>query len=217
MKLRLLLILLLTVCAAGTAAARTSNGNEFALYYSEARTDTERNAVFEEAKGRPHFFRYLQIMEIQTVTNEQGQIAIHITAFEPSSLMDVVVTVDQPVSISKLLEEPASKLGDAVALTGRVVEVDKKKNTIRLDPVIVRHKDRLSPAAGKEMHYETNPDGKFYSFTDGPRPINLSYRDRDLLQHRAAILEGQGPLAWCEFLERELKRRKEERAKTGTQ
>ncbi len=217
MKMRLFVILVLAACAAGTAAARTSNGNEFALYYSEAGTDAERNAVFDEAKGRPHFFRYLQIMEIETVTNKQGRIAIHITAFEPSSLMDVVFTVDKPVSLSKIIDAPVSKLGDAVAVTGRVVEADKKKNTIRLDPVIVRHKDRLSPAAGKEMHYETNPDGKFYSFTDGPRPINLSYRDRDLLQHRDAILDGQGPKAWCEFLERELKRRKEERAKTGTQ
>ncbi len=219
MARRLFPVIFLAACMITTAKARTSNGNEFALYYSEAADDAGRKAVFEEARGRPHFFRYLQIMEIQMTTNELGRVNIHITAFEPSSCMDVVFKVDKPASLSILLEEPVSKTGDAVAVTGKVIEADRKKNMVRLDPVIVRHKDRLSPAAGKEMLYETNPGGTFYSFTDGPRPINLSYRDRDLLKDREKIIEEQGVQGWFEFLERELKRRKDEREriKTGAQ
>jgi hypothetical protein len=213
-KLRLLIASLTTTACLVAAEARTSNGNEFALYFSEARTEGERQEIFLEARGRPHFFRYLQIMQIQKLTNEQGRVSINITAFEPSSCMDVIFNVVQPVSVSKILEAPESKLGDAIAVTGKIVEADRKKNMIRLDPVIVRHKDRLSPAAGKEMLYETDPNGTFYSFTDGPRPINVSYRDRDLLQHRHRILDEQGVQGWFEFLESELSRRREERSRS---
>ena len=41
--------------------------------------------------GRPHFFRYLQIMEMQPVT-EDGHAGVAITAFEPGSYMDVKFT-----------------------------------------------------------------------------------------------------------------------------
>lgn len=207
----------LALSAASTLSARTLSGNEFALRYSEASTDSERAQILQEAGQNLHFFRYLQIMEITEEKDEAGRQRFTIVAFEPSSLMDVAFKVNQPVSVSKLLEEPRSKPGDAIAVTGRIAGADAMANTITLDPVIVKHKDRLSPAAGKEMLYELKPDSTCYSFTDGPRPINVSYRDRDLLRRRKEILSGQGKQAWFDFLEAELKARKEarERGETG--
>jgi hypothetical protein len=143
-------------------------------------------------------------MEMTETTDELGRARIAITAFEPSSLMDISFNVTQPVSLSILRENPVSRPGDAIAVTGRIVATNPAPHALTLDPVIVRHKDRLSPAAGREMLCEVQPGGTFYSFTEGPRPINLSCRDRDLLRHRGRILKEQGAQAWFEFLEREL-------------
>lgn len=220
MFLRLCIIAVTAGCLVAQAASRTANGNEFALHYSEASTDAEREAVIEEARGRRHYFRYLQIMEMSEATDEHGRAGVAITAFEPSSLMDVVFNIVMPASLSKLREEPASGPGDAIAVTGRVVEVCPEREAVVLNPAIVRHKDRLSPAAGKEMLYEVDPEGVFYSFTGGPRPVHLSYRDRDLLRHRGEILEKRGARAWVEFLEGELRRRREQQrecAESGRQ
>lgn len=205
------LFVALAVAFAQKASAETRSGNEFALQYSEASTDAQRSEILKDARNRLYFFRYLQIMEISEKKDEQGRSSFEITAFEPSSLMDVVFNVNQNASVSVLLEEPRSKQGDAIAVTGRIESADKKSNTIKLNPVIVRYKDRLSPATGKEMLYEVKPGGVFYSFTEGPRPILLSYRDRDLLQHRKRILEKEGPRAWFEFLEKNLKEREKSR------
>lgn len=210
---RACLVPLLLTGLALTSEARTRNGNDFALYYSEAATEAERKELLKEAGRQLYFFRYLQIMEMEEKKDELGRACVAITAFEPSSLMDVAFKVTQPVSLSILREEPASRPGDAIAVTGRIVDINPKTNTLTLDPVIVRHKDKLSPAAGVEMLYDVQPGGTFYSFTDGSRPISLSYRDRDLLQHRKKILKEQGAQAWLEFLERELAVRKEARAR----
>jgi hypothetical protein len=199
------LAIALGACAAGLARAETSNGNDFALYYSEATAPAERRALFDKASGNPHFFRYLQIMEMETQANG----AVAITAFEPSSYMDVRFTVTKPLSLQKLKEDPPSKPGDAIALTGVVRGI--ATNTILLDPVIVRHKDRLSPKRGKELLGEVDGSARFYSYTAGSRPVSLSYRDRDLLQHRDAVIAKSGKEGWIEFLEREVARREQER------
>ena len=191
--------------------AATSNGNEFALAVSEAKTPAQRKTVFDSASGRPHFFRYLQIMDMQSVTQE-GREAFQITAFEPSSYLDVAFTVSMPVSMSLLKADPASKVGDAIAVTGKVVGLDPAKNTIQLTEPIVRHKDRLAPKPGKELLSEVNPGATFYSYTEGPRPIKLEARDRDLLQHRDRVLGAGGPKAWAEFLETEIAKRRQQRA-----
>lgn len=193
------------------AHAATSNGNEFALAVSEAKTPVQKKTVIEDATGRPHFFRYLQIMDMQSVT-EDGRQGFKITAFEPSSYLDVAFTVSMPVSLGLLRAEPASKVGDAIAVTGKVVGVDPVKNTILLGETIVRHKDRLSPKVGAELLSEVNPGATFYSYTEGPRPIKLEARDRDLLQHRDRVLGSGGPKAWAEFLETEITKRKQQRA-----
>jgi hypothetical protein len=193
------------------APAATSNGNEFALALTEAKTPAAEKAVLEDAAGRPHFFRYLQIMEMENVT-EDGHAGVRITTCEPSSYLDVKFTITMPVSLALLKADPPSKLGDAIAVTGKVTGLGPGNRVILLGEPIVRHKDRLSPKMGKELLGEVNPGATFYSYTEGPRPIKLEFRDRDLLVNRDKILAAGGPKAWAEFLEKEIAKRKQERA-----
>lgn len=195
--------------AAAPLHAETSNGNDFALYFYEAKDDNERNLLFEDAKDRPHFFRYLQIMEINPV-EENGLSGMRIIAFEPASWMDVAFTVVKPVSLSILNDDPVSKIGDAIAVTGKVTDVSHEQNVILLEGTIVRHKDRLSPKIGKELLCEVVPGAVFYNYTAGSRPVTLTYQDRDLLKHKDKIIAESGPEGWVEFLEREVAKRKQE-------
>ena len=195
--------------AALPAMAKTSNGNDFALYYIEARTDLERKELLDEARGRPHFFRYLQIMEIEKGAKD-GRSFIAIRAFEPASYMDVKFYVSKRVSLSKLSEAPVSTLGDAIAVTGVIKSV--ADNTITLSPVIVRHKDRLSPKRGKELLCEVDPGATFYSYTGGKKAVSLTFKDRDLLQHRDRVLAKGGKQGWADFLTVELAKRQKVRA-----
>lgn len=206
-----LLIALLVLGWTGPLKAATSNGNEFALALTEAKSPAARTSVLAGAAGRPHFFRYLQIIEMQQIM-EGGSEAFRIAAFEPSSYMDVVFTVSMPVSLAILKAEPVTKIGDAIAVTGKVSGLDSNKNAILLTEPIVRQKDRLSPKIGTELLSEVNPGATFYSYTEGPRPIKLEARDRDLLQHRDRIMAAGGPKAWVEFLETEIAKRKQQRA-----
>ena len=207
-------VLLLLMTLSGVLHAATSNGNEFALALSEAKSPAARSALAGGAAGRPHFFRYLQIMEMRQ-TVEGGQECFLITAFEPSSYLDVVFTVSMPVSLGILKAEPVSKVGDAIAVTGKVVGVEPGKNAIQLAEPIIRHKDRLSPKIGKELLSEVNLGATFYSYTEGPRPIKLEARDRDLLQHRDRMMAAGGPNAWVEFLETEIAKRRQQRASSA--
>ena len=193
------------------AQAATSNGNDFALAFTEAKTPAAKKAVLDDAQGRPHMFRYLQIMEMQPVTNG-AHTGVRITAFEPASYMDVKFTIAMPVSLALLQENPASKVGDAIAVTGKLAGIEPGKNVILLDDTIVRHKDRLSPKMGQELLGEVNPGATFYSYTEGPRPVKLEYRDRDLLENRDRVLAEGGPKGWMEFLEKEIAKRKAQRA-----
>jgi hypothetical protein len=211
MKTSHLVAILPVLAIAAPLRAATSNGNEFALAHAEAKSPAAKAAVISDATGRPHFFRYLQIMEMQDVT-DAGRQGIRITAFEPSSYMDVVFTVTMPVSLAILKADPLTKIGDAIAVTGKVLGVDFDKNSIILSEPIVRQKDRLSPKIGKELLSEVNPGATFYSYTEGPRPIKLEARDRDLLQHRDRVMASGGSKAWVEFLETEIAKRKEQRA-----
>lgn len=203
--------LLLFLSAVASAMARTSNGNDLALYLCEARNNDERQAVVEEGQGRPHYFRYLQIMDMEE-GKTNGYPFVWIRAFEPSSYMDVEFTVTKRVSRGILAEDPKSVIGDAIAVTGRFVGVDWKRNTIRLHPVIVRHKDRLSPKLGKELLCEIDPGATFYSFTGGKKEVNLTYKDRDLLRFENSIIRKSGKQAWADFLRKELAKREKERA-----
>jgi hypothetical protein len=202
-------ILLIAACFAGVATAKTSNGNDFALYYAEAQTEEDKQFLFDDAKGRPHFFRYLQILEMEEV-EENGSYAVKITAFEPASLMDVTFTVTKRESLKLLRSDPESVPGKAIAVTGKVVEI--YRNSISLNPVIVRHKDRLSPAIGKELLCEVSPTATFYSYTGGDHEVNVTYKDRDLLQHKNAVIAKSGKQGWCDFLTAEVAKRNKARA-----
>jgi hypothetical protein len=193
------------------AQAATSNGNELALALVEAKTPSAKKALVDDAQGRPHFFRYLQIMEMEEAT-EDGHTGVRITAFEPSSYMDVKFTITMPVSLSMLKADPPSKVGDAIAVTGKVTGIDPQRNAILLGETIMRHKDRLSPKMGKELLAEVNPGATFYSYTEGPRPLKLEARDRDLLARRDEIMTAGGPKAWFDYLDKEITKRKQERA-----
>ena len=193
------------------AHAETLNGNDFALYFTEAAGTPKQQKLLDQAKGNPHFFRYLQIMEMEDLS-AKGETGVRIVAFEPASYMDVKFTVTKDVSLFVLRRDPVSKKGDALAVTGRLVDASAKENAIHLETVIVKYKDRLSPAKGKELLSEVDPGAVFYSYTEGPRPVNLTAEHRDLLQYKKKILAEKGPKGWVEFLEREVARRKQEKA-----
>ena len=201
-----LLLAGLLALGAGPARAETSNGNDFALYLTECKTPQERRAMVEDAMKRPHFFRYLQIITME----EQPGRGIAITAFEPASLMDVRFNVVKPNSLGVLRADPATKVGDAIAVTGVIGGVTS--NTIVFSQAIVRHKDILHPKRGKELLCDVDPNATFYSFTGGKRPVSLSAKDRDLLQYRDQVIARDGREGWAEFLERELAKRQAARA-----
>ena len=212
---RSILSLLLASALTAVAAGRPSNGNDFALYLVETKTDADEKSIVQDALGRPHFFRYLQIMEIESV-REDGREGIRIEAFEPASYLDVHFTVTKSASLAVLKEDPVSKVGDAIAVTGKIDDASKKSNTISLRSTIVRHKDRLSPKRGKELLCEVDPRATFYSYTGGDRVVNLTYKDRDLLQHKEKIMAQRGKQGWTDFLVAEIAKRRAARRAGGT-
>jgi len=159
-----LAVVVLLAGMGGGAWGKTSNGNDFALWLSEATNADESKALIDEAKGQPHYFRYLYIMEMA-----EGEINgvpyVDIVTTEPASLMKVAFRVIKSVSLKKLAEDPPSKIGDAIAVTGNVAAVDPEAKRIDLNPIIVRHKDRLAPKIGKELFYELDSNATCYSFT----------------------------------------------------
>ena len=93
---------------------------------------------------------------------------------EPSSDMIVDFTVKKKVSLRKA--DPV-QTNEAIAVTGRVKLMDEKGNRILLEPVIVRHKDRLSPKVGIELLYEVDPAARKGSDTSTGKEV-IKYRDR---------------------------------------
>lgn len=202
------LLIVMALGISGSAMAKTSNGNDFALYYSEAQSEEDQQWLLDEAKGHAHFFRYLQILEMEEIIKD-GNYAVKITCFEPASYMDVKFTVTKRESLKLLRSDPESVPGKALAVTGKVTDIES--NSILLYPVIVRHKDRLSPAIGKELLCEVSPTATFYSFTGGNQEVNVTYKDRDLLQHKDKVLAQGGKQGWTDFLVKELAKRKKAR------
>lgn len=203
LKITIIMALTLSVFS-GRLMSATENGNSFALYYSEARNDREREELFKGSKGKHLFFRYLQIIEMENL-EKNGRPYVRILAFEPSSFLDVRFFVTKPESLKVLWNEPATKIGDAIAVTGILTKIDF--NEIEINPVIVRNKDRLLPKRGKEYLYEVDPSAVFYSYTGGDTPVHISYMDRDLLRHQSAIMAAGGKQAWTDFLLKEKTKR----------
>lgn len=209
-----LLLLCIGISATLPLRAATLNGNDFALALSEARTPAEKASILDDARGRPHFFRFLTISEMsETVVNSRP--GVRIVASEPASLLNVEFTVSASSSMKVLKDSPETKVGDAVAITGKVESSDDGRNAIVLSDSIVRNKDRSAPKPGKELLAEVNSTAVVYSFTEGPRPLQVEARDRDLLERKDQIMANGGGKAWFEFLEAELAKRAAARAKGG--
>lgn len=192
--------------AAGAGLGAVPSGNELALNLSEAKTPAARKAILGEALGKPHFFRYLRIVEM-----EQGETGgypfIALTTSEPSSRMLVKFRVIKSMSLATLKDPPASTTNDAVAVTGVIESLDPEKRVLVLNPVIVRYKDRQTPKVGKEMYYERDSGGIVYSFTGGKEPVNVSKRDADLIQYESKIIAERGKEGWAKFLLDEIAKR----------
>ncbi len=203
---------------ASVGSASVPSGNELALYLKEAKTPAARKMLLDEALGKPHFFRYLQIEELQP-GESGGAPYMDLIAREPSSSMRVRFKVVKSLSLATLKEAPVSAIGDAIAVTGVIESMDSVKRELVLNPVIVRYKDRLAPKVGKEMHYERDNSGIVYSFTGGKEPVNVSKRDEDLVKHEGRIIAERGKDGWAKFLLDEIAKRdkaaKAERDKLG--
>ena len=192
--------------AGSTAFGKTPNGNEFALYLTEAKTGAEQKALIADALGKQHFFRYLKIVTMQE-GQTNGYPFVFLAMKEPSSHLTVWCTVMKSLSLQKLQEEPVTKVGDCVAITGVVAIADLHKNLIVLNPVIVRYKDLPAPKPGKELLAERDSSAVIYSFTGGKNPVNVTKRDADLLANEKEMLESLGKDGWSKYLLAEIAKR----------
>jgi len=210
---RVALALVFALLALPVARGSIPSGNEFALYYTEAKTQPVRKQVLDDALGKQHFFRFLRIISLhEGETN--GYPFVALTTVEPSSQMTVSFTAVKSMSLAVLKDAPVSAVGDALAVTGVVKSVDPARRLIELGPVIVRYKDRLAPKIGKEMLAERLNSGIVYSFTGGKEAVNVSKRDEDLIQYEDKILAERGKDGWAQFLLDEIaKRDKVEKAR----
>jgi hypothetical protein len=201
------------LCPSFATAAGVPNGNEYALSLVEAQNVAEIKSILDEGVGRKHFFRYLEVLDIKKGQNN-GAPVIGLKTREPSSDMIVKFLVQKSNSLAILQEEPATQVGDALAVLGVIERVEPQKKSIVLNPVIVRYKDRATPKAGKEMLSELDSSAIVYSFTGGRKPVNVSRRDQDLVVNEKEMIKKLGKDGWAEYLLREIARRdKEERTK----
>jgi len=197
------LILLLGV---RSASAAVRSGNEYALSLVEAKTPAERKSSVEEGKGKQFFFRYLEVLESKKGEAE-GAPFIELKTREPSSGVAVKFVVRKSISLSVLQQEPATGVGDAVAVTGVVESADPVARTITLTPVIVRYKDILAPQVGKEMLSERDSSAVIYSFTGGKQAVNVSRRDADLIVNEKEMIRKLGKEGWASYLIEEIAKR----------
>jgi len=151
-----LLIIVLVISLLSGAFAAIGNGNELALDVVLASTVSNRSELISGAIGKLYFFRYLRITEREDGYVDERQV-IRMKTVEPSSQMNVLFTVRKQASLKKA--NPLTK-GSGIAVTGRIrtVEFHENRKIVVLDPVIVRHADRLKPVVGKEMLHEVDPD-----------------------------------------------------------
>jgi len=175
------------------------NGNDLALEFSTAK-DVHRKEIAEEATGKIFFFRYLRISNLEK-GQTRGLPFIRMNTVEPSSDVRVDFTVRKKVSLKKA--DPL-KTGEAIAVTGRIKSIGSMTNTIVLEPVIVRYKDRLSPKVGKELLSELDSDAIYFNYTGaGPdREVRITYKDKDLLPWHKI----KDPLARKEAMNKMIKR-----------
>ncbi len=206
-SLRWMAVVLLGVLPGFSArGAAVPNGNEYALSLVEAKTPAERKKLVTQGVGKNHFFRYLHVLEI-TKQDNKGAPVILLKTREPSSNMQVTFLVQKSISLSVLQKDPATKVGDAVAVIGVVESADPVKREMVLNPVIVRYKDLLAPKVGKEMLSERDSSAIVYSFTGGKTAVNVSKRDQDLVVNEKEMIEKLGKDGWADYLIAEIAKR----------
>ncbi|OGV68528.1 MAG: hypothetical protein A2283_19930 [Lentisphaerae bacterium RIFOXYA12_FULL_48_11] len=146
------------------------NGNDLALNYVSAKTPAAKKQLIDPVLGKLHYFRYLKITEM-TESTTNGFRNVFIRATEPSSSMIVEFNVLKNVSLKILDDDPKTKIGDAIGVQGRLETMGKvTTNTIVLNPVIVKHKDKFAPVRGKEFLYELDPNARMGTDTSGGTP-----------------------------------------------
>lgn len=187
-----------------------TNGNELALLLSETTTAKERTDLIRRARGQVLYFRYLQTTLLEEGVGPRGEY-IRLETTEPSSYLTVRFVVKKRVSLALLREDPPVEIGDAVAIRGRIKDIDPDGRWIEVDPVVVRHRDRPTPTRRMELLSDLDPNANVYTYTGGSRPVHVTHRDRDLLEHKQEILEKGGPEAWIEFLENAIAERNRKR------
>ena len=206
LPIRMGFVVLIMLLGVDISDAAVLSGNEYALSLVEAKTPSARKMSVAEGQGKKHFFRYLEVLDIKH-GKKGGAPVIGLKTLEPSSGVIVKFLVQKSISLSILLKEPVTGVGDAVAVIGVVERADPVKRTITLNPVIVRYKDLLAPQVGKEMLSERDSSAIVYSFTGGKKAVNVSKRDADLIVNEKAMIEQLGKDGWAEYLLREIARR----------
>ena len=76
---------------------------------------------------------------------------------EPSSDLIVEFTLVQPASLAAADQ---LKVGDAIAVLGRVQTINRRTRRIALAQTVFRYKDRPLPKLGKELLLEINPKAR---------------------------------------------------------
>lgn len=188
------------------SSAAVKSGNEYALSLVEAKTPAAQKALVKEGHGKQYFFRYLHVLDIQKGTNSVYP-TLSLKTREPSSGVVITFLVQKSLSLAVLQEEPATKIGDAVAVSGVVESADPVKRTMVLNPVIVRYKDLLAPKVGKEMLSERDSSAIIYSFTGGKEAVNVTKRDEDLIANEKEMIQKLGKEGWAKYLIGEIAKR----------
>lgn len=202
---RLIAIVAVGLLVSMPAWGRPQNGNDFSLDLALAKTPAATKRVIDEALGKQHFFRYLHITGLEE-GETNGYPYVDLVTYEPSSKWRVVFKVQKSLSLAVLKQDPASKVGDDLAVTGTVKSVNPAAREIVLNPVIVRYKDRNGPKSS-ELYHERDTSGVIYSFTGGKEAVNVSLRDKDLLQYEQKMLTERGKDGWAQFLITEIAKR----------
>lgn len=143
----------LALGAGGALADAVRNGNEVALAFA-TNAATGKQAIQKQATGVIHTFRFLKVTAIERDQPEAGQITL--ATVEPSSDLKVTVVLAQPVSVEKVAALQL-KEGDAVAVQGRIKSLGvEAPDTMRVEPAVLRHKDRAAPKLTKELLNEVD-------------------------------------------------------------
>lgn len=208
----IVLALVFSFSACPALWAKTGNGNELARYFMEAKTEKAQKEIMDEALRKSYYFRYLRVDWLQKGWGKEGPM-VDILSTERSSQFCIKFRVQKTMSLVKLSVDPETKVGNAIAVTGVIDSMDWTRKIIVLNPVIVRSKDWLVPKPGKEFLYEIDSSATFYSWTGGDEPANVSYADRDLVEHKGEFdtTTTKGKKAWTKFLLTEMAKRDKER------